>query len=271
MKPIWIADSGGTKTDWCYLDGKGEALYLTTSSYHPLTLSDETVQTERKFWQERMQSMYAPLYFFGAGCFRPERAEYVRDRLQLIGFSDVHVFSDLHAAGWACLGEGSGWVGILGTGSVLFEWQGGKIERLIGGKGHESGDEGSGYYFGKLVYQAWKTGELSRSDQHWLEQHVDMEQLEREMAQGNGKFALADLSRQTSGSDFARRYHTENIRAFISVYITELHGVVSFVGSYAWNQREILRRECLTAGVEVREIIERPIGRLVERNAHFVE
>lgn len=52
--------------------------------------------------------------------------------------------SDLHGAGYSLFGKESGWGTIMGTGSVLFQWKEQEVVQEIGGKGHLSGDEGSG-------------------------------------------------------------------------------------------------------------------------------
>ena len=51
-KSYLIADSGGTKTDWCFVDVLGNKNYFTTASYHPNLMSEEWIETNKSFWKK---------------------------------------------------------------------------------------------------------------------------------------------------------------------------------------------------------------------------
>src|SRR3989338_8650129 len=124
MKTVIIADSGGTKTDWCKVDDNGKQVYLHTYSYHPAQWSGEIAKEQREFWEQYPEWLKTELYFFGAGCYQKERGWWMKQTLEDLGFERVFVLSDVHGAAWAALGNQPGWVAILGTGSVLIEWDG---------------------------------------------------------------------------------------------------------------------------------------------------
>lgn len=67
--------------------------------------------------------------------------------LQLLG---VPIVSDVNLASMALLNKNQSLGVILGTGSVFFT-----KKQVYGGFGHSLGDEGSGYYFGKLVLKKY--------------------------------------------------------------------------------------------------------------------
>lgn len=62
----------------------------------------------------------------------------------------VSIVSDVNLAAMALLNKDQNLGVILGTGSVFFT-----KEQVYGGFGHSLGDEGSGYYFGKLVIKKY--------------------------------------------------------------------------------------------------------------------
>ena len=142
---IILAESGGTKTDWwVYHDGVVVAKYLT-GSFHPAHLEGKDVADVLQLIPE-LDDSTAQLKIYSAGCFREENKQILRDKLSAVR-ANVEVKSDIDAAIEAT-GYESGWVAILGTGSVLIHFDKSNVQ-LYGGLGWETGDEGSGFYFGK--------------------------------------------------------------------------------------------------------------------------
>lgn len=259
---VIIAESGGSKTDWLLLDGNEILDSFTTCSYHPLQWSVEVEKKESWSWKERKEWMNFPLYFFGAGCYRQESANLMVSILKTIGFKQVHVKSDVHAAGYALFGDEEGWGAILGTGSVVFRWENKNIVQIIGGKGAHEGDEGSGYYFGKLLIE-----NKAIPDSEWSELS---EMLERNPTAN--KNCIGALAKKYGADVDFIKYHTENIVLFIERYIKP-NGIskISIVGGYAANMEVHLRKVFADYGVVIENIIDKPIVRLIEQKVHFIE
>src|SRR5690606_6408527 len=145
-------EGGGTKTDWRILE-EGQVIdSFQTRSYHPSHWNDVFFEEVAEFWIKKLPSTYK-LKGFLAGRLRLEKRSELESALLKRGLH-FSVSSDLHAAGIAAYGpHGRGWCAIAGTGSVLFHFNAGEVTEIRGGKGHEEGDEGSAYYFGKLVLE----------------------------------------------------------------------------------------------------------------------
>ncbi len=147
-----IAESGGTKTDWVLVDAQQRKKNFQTRGLSP-TLTDWEVIEECLYEDVQPWVGGAPLarlWFFGAGLGRMGPRERLTEMLNdCLGCDHVKVDTDLMGAAYACLGKTPGVVGILGTGSVAFRYEDGKVDRRMGGWGFLLGDEGSGSALGK--------------------------------------------------------------------------------------------------------------------------
>ncbi len=266
MKEILIADSGGSKTDWCFIDSEGRRSNFTTESYHPNNWGSQFQERITDFWSDKEEMKAAELHFFGSGCLNESNAHRLTNLLLGIGFQAVLVKSDLHGAALASLGDKNGWVAILGTGSVLFYWENGEIKDIIGGLGHLKGDEGSGYYFGKLILQYFKRNKLSNSQKEIIGSTIDkMEEVD--------KSRVSQLAYQTRDyQDLFSAIHLENIQLFLDTHFLEIDlNALSIVGSYGYYHQSMWIEKMEQLNVNVVSIIERPIDYLVEQLVGFIE
>lgn len=271
MEEWIIADSGGTKTDWCRVSHSGILETLRTESYHPLFFSPERLEAMKQFWQGHSEWLQLPVYFFGSGCYRLQGKMEVNYVLSQLGFEKIKVDSDVHAAAIAVLGNNPGWAAILGTGSVLIEWNGEKVVSLIGGKGHIDGDEGSGYYFGRLLLMAYEQNELSTDARRELEAFLHRNPgFQPDLAD---KAGCAVLAANPGNHPEFDPIHRKNILIFLQTHTenlparTEIH----FVGSYAAKQAGILTQILTEHGFSAGQIIGKPIERLVEQSGLFID
>jgi len=255
-----IADSGGTKTDWIGVNEKGESVKLQTKSYHPIHLSVDFIEEEKVFWS-KYDIRSCKLNFFGAGCLADENQKKVKVALEAIGFSNPTVQSDLFAAAFA-VNENNGWVAICGTGSVAFLMKENRIAELRGGLGWEQGDEGSGYYFGKLLLEKLKTQaddypEVKQKIEDWksLPELWNLENVQE------SKFIYANLVKvvgDVADNLLVKSVHRENVELFIRKYCMEIN-TISFVGGYAFFQQDVIREMCMKYGISVKSIVARPL------------
>ena len=270
MKQILIADSGGTKTDWCLISNQNEEEFFSTESYHPVNWSDDFDDRIKAYWTGKGNLKEIDLYFFGAGCLNIDKADEFKNKLLGLGFQSVIIKSDLHGAGYALLGNKKGTVAIMGTGSVVFDWQNNQAINIVGGKGHEYGDEGSGFYFGKLVYQAFLENELTAIQRNVFEKLVDVKSLSFPK---DNKFSLATIAFLLKDyKDLFKIFHRKNIQAFYKEHFPDKRNFeLSTVGSYAYHHQELISQELGYYQIEINSSINKPIVLLVEQMASFID
>lgn len=245
-----IADSGGTKTDWLLYDESGISKKFTSESYHPRRIDADFIRSAKLFWSNIPQLEKYQLTFYGSGCFQKEKARHMKEHLIAIGFVDPVVYSDIELAAKS-LELVDGWGAICGTGSVVFKVESGEVTELRGGLGRELGDEGSGFYFGKLLAKSILNNELSIPE-----------------------FSKAEIAQIESYSTFAqrlyghrtkmeiRRLHEESIQALIDNCLEGVK-IISFVGSYAFHYQELFKDVLLKNGIVADQFIEKPIEKLI--------
>ena len=265
--PLLIADSGGSKTDWCRISPDGNMNFFTTRSYHPVYWNAMFFEEVSNFWKGAMHIEGEELIFFGAGCLRDENALKLIKEFRDIGFDNVQVYSDVHAAGKALLGDESGTIAILGTGSVAASFNNGQLETIHGGLGCLLGDEGSGYFFGKLLVTKLLNGELDGLDSKLFELLGDRSTIISEVYGVNGKEYIASLAKRSAewNLDELNSVHAENFRAFLKPLKNKgLQPKISLSGSYAFHFQDVLIEVFEEEGWELGKVLERPIHALAE-------
>ncbi|MEO9256782.1 MAG: hypothetical protein ABI207_00290 [Crocinitomicaceae bacterium] len=151
-----IAESGATKAVWILMNNGLEIKRIQTEGIRPGITHETKIRAIIKevdlFFKK---DIFSELLFFGSGCFNEERALLVKNLFSEV-FQErckIVVKSDLEAAALALWKDKPGVVGILGTGSVAFFWNGNSVEQICGGKGFKDGDEGGGSDLGKRLIQ----------------------------------------------------------------------------------------------------------------------
>jgi len=153
-----LADSGGSKTDWVLLERGRVVQQLKTSGLNPSLVGPERI---RGILREEVLPWLAgatvsELRFFGAGLTRKMPRARMRKLLETQleieeGFREnIFVEPDILGAGYACLGHRKGLIGILGTGSIAFRFNGKKVSAIKGGLGYLIGDVGGGVALGRV-------------------------------------------------------------------------------------------------------------------------
>lgn len=268
-KAVLIADSGGSKTDWCLNDEMGNKTFFTTDSYHPHLLNEEWIHEKKKFWIPYTKEYDLDIHFFGAGCSNDKNKIALKSAFNKWGIGKVSVESDLLGASKACFGNHNGVIGILGTGSVIAEIKSNSIHRIYGGHGYLLGDEGSGYFYGKILIQRFIKGMFSAETNAEIENKLgDKTKILSEVYGMKGKKYVSDLSALFSKSSNSEitEIHSHNIQLFIDAYLPQnvSDKRISFVGSYAFHSVEILKEKLAKKGWELGVVIKNPIQELSE-------
>ena len=268
-----VADSGGTKTDWCLISNES-AFIIETVSLHPNHLPSISEIAFIQFLKQLASKKNITLHFFGAGCLQPNNQEIIRNYFASIPFKFIHIQSDLIGAGKALLGNGSGLIGIMGTGSVLCHFDGNTITKLIGGFGYILGDEGSGYYFGKLVIQYYLSNKCSEALRELIENTLgSREEILAKVYSSEGKKFISSillLTENNSIQEEINTIHKQNINLFLDSYLPkESHNKsISFIGSYAHFQENILQELISQHGWKLEKCMQKPIIPLTENIIH---
>ena len=268
-KSYLIADSGGTKTDWCFVDALGNKNYFTTASYHPNLMSEGWIEANKSFWKKYNSIKDLEVHFYGSGCLKEPNKTKVKLVFENWGFKDVQVESDILAAARACFGNEDGWIGILGTGAVLAEIENHQIKNVFGGLGPLIGDEGSGFYFGKLLIDHYLKDKFSLETKSEIESTLDTVVFTKlDLNTPANKEFIASLSGLFSGSLNLeiQQLHLENISCFIEKYFpaTLVNKSICFVGSYAHYNQRITKELLLKRHLNLDVVITKPIALLSE-------
>lgn len=154
---ILIADSGSTKTDWCYADDGRVLKRITSQGINPFHQDADDIY---RIVKDNMLTniggeIPCSLYFYGSGC-RADISYVVVNALKRVFPTDIsiEVHSDLLGAARGVCGRNPGIACILGTGSNSCVYDGNDIIQNIPPLGYILGDEGSGAVLGRNFLNA---------------------------------------------------------------------------------------------------------------------
>ena len=256
-----LADSGGTSTKWLIALTTEERVTVETRSLHPRNIKDE------KAVIDEIRSMFsdfdAPVYFYGAGCSSEQNQLIIQRIFNEAGIFKVAIHADSIGMCRGLLGDNPGNVAILGTGSILVEYDGTSIVQRHGGYGPIVGDEGSGINFAKLLVRyaleqdTW-TDELKQlfGTKHFIYAHL---------AQTDVFAWLGSLAHrmQAKSMEFI---HQANFQEFVNTSVTKLEAgsVVHVGGSYGYHKRTILNHVLKEHGYELGQCVINPLEKLAQ-------
>ncbi len=255
-----IADSGGSSTTWALVSRNNEVSFVQTGSLHPkYAFSDPEILKEL---QKQFQGLNAPLYFYGAGCASEAVQQEMKAFLKEAGFQEVNVYPDTLAACRALYGKESGWVGILGTGSILVQYDGSKIVQRIGGYGSLVGDEGSGFYFGKLLVRYLL--EIPEWETSWGELFESKQVLLSKLAGSDAQKWISGLAFETAHLDFDF-LHRQNAELFRELYCSKIPDLneIAFIGTYGFEQRKIFSETFQKRKIKLKKCLANPMEDLL--------
>jgi len=271
MKLIYlIADSGGTKTDWWGMDANYKTHRFETPSYHPVQLTSKFIERQTTYWKGHDISQ-CRLEFYGAGCLDIQQNKKTTEVLKEMGFEQIVVKSDLELA-TRVIGENYVTIAICGTGSTVFDVEKNEqITNIRGGLGWQHGDEGGGFYFGKLLLNRLKTKpqhyaeileqiEQIRTLDKWLELQ-DTSESKYEYAQLSGLFA------HQNHHPLIASVHMENCSLFFQKYLqnSKESKELYLIGSYAFYLRSFFDLVARLHGIRIMNCIARPLETRIKK------
>lgn len=275
---ILLAESGSTKTDWVLLgDDKNVLGEFKTIGLNPFFLQDDTIELELRSNAEMMKFALdvSSLHFFGSGCSSADRCARVHKGLTTV-FPSAKIFvsHDMLAAAYATCGREAGIVGILGTGSNSCLFDGNETSEKLPALGYILGDEGSGTYFGKQILKDFCYGKLPETMQHHLQDEFQLNKdfiLEKVYRHGHANVyiaSFAEVLKHFDEENYVRELLQRGFGEFIELHILCYEQCrdlpVHFIGSIAWNFRDILIDSLKSYNLKPGKILSKPSDALLE-------
>ena len=158
----------------------------------------------------------------------------------------------------------------LGTGSVVCHWNGSTDFSISGGLGYLLGDEGSGYYFGKLLIIKLLNSELSKQLTSELTTTLGgRDELLSKVYGTTGKAFIGSIGTLTKdltvGFKELNEIHELNLQLFIDKYIVgNSISNLSIVGSYGYYNQDILKKLLLNNNMMLNNYLQFPIQTLTD-------
>lgn len=272
---ILIADSGSTHTTWALVDrDSSDVLYCETPGINPYYQDEDEIVAVLSDEFSMDINQVRKIYFYGAGCANPEKCALVgRALMRFFGICEIDVQSDLMAAARALLGRGSGIAAILGTGSNSCYYDGHKIVSNVPPLGFILGDEGSGAVLGRTLVgdilkkqvpeqicsRFFERYQLSAAD---ILERVYRHPFPNRFLAGFTHF-IADNIEEEAMSDLVRKAFAAFFVRNIALYPEATGLPVNFVGSVAYEFRELLKEAAAITGFGVGQIMRSPVAGLI--------
>jgi len=256
---ILLADSGGTKTDWIAINNGKIMARWKGDSLHPVLLDHFSDAIPKEYLAYHLE-------FFGAGCHNENGKQKVLAKLRTLGFVSLNVNSDLDEAGLSLFGKNNGCGFISGTSSVVFKYDGHTITDIYGGLGHILADEGSGFYFGKLLLTELLNNRLPREIEDFLTLELgSRSEILSNVYGSESKRYVSGLSELTKSlnHNLINELHKRNIELFVDSFIGYKTNVyeVKACGSYVFHHRELFKaafaKKQITLGVTLKSPLEK--------------
>lgn len=273
MKPILIADSGSTKTDWRAISSDETVLNFSTQGFNPYMSTPEEMETalRQAVLPQLRGGKPEQVFFYGAGC-RGEQVSVVAQVLRRVfEGSSVEVCSDLLGAARALCGKSEGIACIIGTGSNSCLYNGEAIVQNVSPLGFILGDEGSGAVLGKRLLADILKGQLPEevvrkfhlscdADLDTVVRRVYKEPFPNRYLASFSYFLLENRKELVISRlivDEFKRFFNRNVRAYRRADLA-----VHFTGSIAYFFAEELAEAARECGFKMGNILRSPMDGL---------
>lgn len=273
---ILIADSGSTKTDWCFIRDGHAGDIIQTPGLNPYFL-------DKKAIMDLLDKELAPyiyfdkvdaLFFYGAGLGNPGNRSRIEDVLnEAFEKAEITVETDMLGAARALFAGESGIAVILGTGSNSCFFSDGKIVEQYPSLGYILGDEGSGAYLGRMLLRSLLNGGLPEELKTELAKSCPVDRaviLDRIYHQPMANRTIASyvpFLAEHRQHPFVHALIIQGLQDFFSLHpaITGRETVSDwrFTGSVAHYFREELEQSAAQAGVRISRNTKSPVQGLI--------
>jgi N-acetylglucosamine kinase-like BadF-type ATPase len=273
---IAIIDSGSSKADWIFIQGK-KITKLNTFGMNPFFKSEYEILSvlNNNVINHLPPSEVKEVFFYGAGCSGDEQKKIVSRAFEKV-FTNakMNVDIDIMGAVLSTCGNKPGISCIIGTGSNSVYFDGNDIHNNNYGLGYILGDEGAGTYLGKKLITSYLYGLLPKklSEQFHNVYPLTRDEVISQVYNSTAPNAwLATFSKfyaANKNDPWIMKTIKEGFREFINLYVLNYKGYkdlpVHFVGSIAYFYQDILKETTGENKLILGKIIQKPIDGLAE-------
>lgn len=271
---IIIADSGSSKTDWRVIHADGKISQHRGVGFNPYYQTAQEMEAEMKDnFLVDLGSEIQAVYFYGAGCSTGDKIGQVKFALSAVfKNASIHIDHDLEAAARATCGHQAGIACILGTGSNSCDFDGKKIIDRRPAPGFILGDEGGGGYIGKKLLMDFIHDEMPSNikkamiDRFNLDAATILENVYRKPFPNRYMASFCPFLSEFKSEQYCYLLFYHAFQDFFKKNIFKYQDYatkpISFVGSIAYFNSDILRKAASDSGIYVNIIIETPIAGL---------
>lgn len=269
-----IIDSGSTKMEWIFLDGKTVKNRFTTEGFNPNYSDIQCLEYIVSSVETQCLASLQAIHYYGTGCGSEKNCQLIKEVFQnRFPKAEIHVTHDLMAACHAVLGHEKGIACILGTGSNSCVYDGENIAEKAVSLGYLVGDEGSGSHIGRAVVRAYfydfmpeKLRQQFNKDFH-LELKGFVQQLYHNRQPSKYLASFAKFAGEHQDEPFMHELIQGCFYEFIKAFVFRFKDCkllkISFVGSVAYHFQDILT-ECLEQhGLTLGEVMQSPADGLI--------
>jgi len=271
-----IAESGGTKTQWCAVSRDTETVIIPTIGLNPNFVSEDDFR--RIIISEVLPGLNYPeitdVFFYGAGCSGKAMEDKVRNAIRsALPEPEIFVFSDLTGAARGLLGNNKGFVCMIGTGSNSGYYDGKSIKANVPPLGFILGDEGSGAYLGKRLLADHLRGIMPAGLSEEFRKKYGAEKNDIVSHVYRGVFPSRFIGEFVKflKDNISESYCNELVRTSFEDYVSrnlklyDLKGVtdIAVTGAVAWHFRDILEEVLKKNGFRIIKLEQGPIEGLI--------
>lgn len=282
---ILIADSGGSKTDWRFIQRDGKIGQIHSPGFNPYY---QDIDDLKKIIQDVVMpkmdenDQVDKVYFYGAGASSVKNQLTIKSAfLEFFPEAYIEIGWDLLAAARALCGREPGIACIMGTGSNSCLYDGEEIVDNVANLGWILADEGSGAHIGKqflidylrkklpdtLSKQFHERFPLSREE--FLEKIYQQEKPSAFLASFM-KFIFQHL-KEPYCYNLVYNSFAEFFENNVMKYENYQNYKVHFTGSIAFYFNDLIRKVAADRGITVKNILEGPIAGLTLYHAEQVK
>ena len=271
---ILIADSGSSKTDWRVIDDHGGIKQFRTVGFNPFYQSPHEMREGMKT-PDLLQLMgkVGQVYFYGAGCTSDNNRAVVTETIRsFYERAEIWVDHDLMAAARATCGHHAGIACILGTGSNSGDYDGTTIVANRPSPGYLLGDEGGGSYIGKHFLQDFIYDDMPPNVREMVIQEfgitslIIQENVYQKPFPNRYMASFCNFISKHKAEPYCYLLYYNGFKDFFQRHVMRYENYqekpVSFVGSIAYHNSDILRKVAADLGIHVNIILETPIAGL---------
>jgi N-acetylglucosamine kinase-like BadF-type ATPase len=271
---ILIADSGGSKTDWRFIDKNGTIGQASAPGFNPYYQPIEDLKKNvKEILLPKIHDEVSKIFFYGAGVSSAKNQNSIKTAfLEFFPQAEIEIGWDLLAAARALCGHEPGIACIIGTGSNSCLYDGNQIVGNVANLGWILADEGSGANIGRkflvdylrdkmpaqLAEQFRKRFPFTREE--FLEKIYQQEKPSAFLATFC-KFIFQHLKEpycyKLVYNSFSEFYEN-NVMQYENYKNLKVH----FTGSIAFYFSDLLRQVANDKGITVKNILEGPIAGL---------